>query len=69
MRNMTATASLIAGAALNRTESRGGHFRSDYPKADPAQAKRTFVTLADIKATVALAVQDTKARASLKAVR
>ncbi len=69
MRNMAATASLIAGAAFNRTESRGGHFRSDYPQADPAQAKRTFVTLADIRATVALAVQDTKARASLKAVK
>jgi L-aspartate oxidase len=69
MRNMAATASLIAGAAFNRTESRGGHFRSDYPQADPAQAKRTFVTLADIRATVALAVQDTRARASLKAVK
>lgn len=69
MRNMTATANLIAGAAFNRTESRGGHFRSDYPQADPGQAKRTFVTLADIKATVALAVQATKARASLKAVK
>lgn len=69
MRNMTATASLIAGAAFNRTESRGGHFRSDYPQADPAQAKRSFMTLADVKATVALAVQDTKARASLKAVK
>ena len=36
LRNMTATATLIAAAALNRTESRGGHFRSDYPQADPA---------------------------------
>ena len=69
MRNMAATASLIAGAALNRTESRGGHFRSDYPTADPAQAKRTFVTLAEIRATVALAVQQTKAATSLKAVK
>ena len=69
MRNMTATASLIAGAAFNRTESRGGHFRSDHPQADAAQAKRTFVTLADIKATMALAAQDTKARSSLKAVK
>ena len=69
MRNMTATASLIAGAALNRTESRGGHFRSDYPTADPAQAKRTFVTLAEIRATVALAVQQTKTATSLKAVK
>ncbi len=69
LRNMAATASLIAGAALNRTESRGGHFRSDYPTADPAQAKRTFVTLAELRATVALAVQETKASAQLKAVR
>ncbi|MFM9863908.1 MAG: L-aspartate oxidase [Micropepsaceae bacterium] len=67
MRNMTATASLIAGAALNRTESRGGHFRSDYPQADPAQAKRTFVTLAEIRATTALAAHETKAH--LKAVK
>lgn len=69
LRNMAAAASLIAGAALNRTESRGGHFRSDYPTADPGQAKRTFVTLAEIRATVALAVQETKASAQLKAVR
>ena len=69
MRNMTATASLIAGAALNRTESRGGHFRSDYPKADPTQAKRTFVTLADIRATTALAVRDKKLGGGLQAVK
>ena len=31
--NMVETARLIAGAALLRKESRGGHFRSDYPKA------------------------------------
>ncbi|SOC08165.1 L-aspartate oxidase [Rhodobacter sp. JA431] len=45
LRNMTATATLIAAAALERTESRGGHFRSDYPKTDPIQAKRRFLTL------------------------
>ncbi|PTV95288.1 L-aspartate oxidase [Rhodobacter aestuarii] len=45
LRNMTATATLIATAALERTESRGGHFRSDYPKIDPIQAKRRFLTL------------------------
>lgn len=69
MRNMTATASLIAGAALNRTESRGGHFRSDYPTPDPAQAKRTLVTLADIRATMALAVRDKKLTSGLQAVK
>ncbi|MEQ1867074.1 MAG: L-aspartate oxidase, partial [Micropepsaceae bacterium] len=67
MRNMAATASLIAGAAFNRTESRGGHFRGDYPQADPAQAKRTFVTLAEIRATTALAAHEAKAH--LKAVK
>ena len=32
-RNMCETAQLIAGAALARRESRGGHYRSDFPRA------------------------------------
>ena len=43
--NMLATATLIAAAALRRTESRGGHARSDYPQTDPAQARQTLITL------------------------
>ncbi len=43
--NMCATATLIAAAALKREESRGGHFRDDFPEADPAQAHRTRITL------------------------
>ena len=43
--NMLLTARLIATAALARTESRGGHFRRDYPAADPAFARRTFLRL------------------------
>lgn len=39
------TARLIAQAALDRRESRGGHWRLDFPEA-AAEAKRTFVSLA-----------------------
>jgi L-aspartate oxidase len=45
LQNMTATATLIAAAALQREESRGGHFRTDFPKADAAWRHRTFLTL------------------------
>jgi len=34
LKNMAATSTLIAQAALNRKESRGAHFRSDYPLQD-----------------------------------
>ncbi|HSJ96899.1 MAG TPA: L-aspartate oxidase, partial [Myxococcota bacterium] len=44
--NALAAAKLIAAAALRRQESRGGHFRSDFPEPDAAQARRTFTTLA-----------------------
>ena len=44
--NMIAAARLVTAAALARTESRGGHWRSDYPLTD-AKGARTFLTLAD----------------------
>jgi L-aspartate oxidase len=44
--NMTAAAKLVTAAALMRHESRGGHYRSDFPKSDPA-AQRSFLTLAE----------------------
>ncbi len=43
--NMTATATLIAAAALMRQESRGAQCRSDFPLPDPAQAQRSRLTL------------------------
>ncbi len=49
LRNMTATATLIAAAALQREESRGGHFRIDFPKADEVWRHRTFLTLDDAR--------------------
>ena len=33
-RNLLTVARLIAGAALRREESRGGHFRADFPQRD-----------------------------------
>jgi succinate dehydrogenase/fumarate reductase flavoprotein subunit len=38
--NICLNAELVAKGALIRTESRGSHFRSDYPKPDPAWLKR-----------------------------
>jgi L-aspartate oxidase len=45
LRNRTEAALLVAASAFRRRESRGGHFRSDFPAADPAQAHRSFITL------------------------
>jgi L-aspartate oxidase len=38
---LTATAGAVVAAALERTESRGCHHRSDYPDTDPAMAVST----------------------------
>ena len=40
LKNLTLTAKLISQAALDRTESRGAHFRSDYPKTEDKSWKR-----------------------------
>ncbi len=42
-RNMVDAGRLIARAALARTESRGAHYRADYPATDPAWAEREVV--------------------------
>ena len=47
--NMLASARLVAAGALGRHESRGGHWRLDFPLA--ARPARTFMTLADARAT------------------
>lgn len=46
-RDMAIAALLITAFAWRRTESRGGHFRSDFPHADPGQAQRSYLRLGD----------------------
>jgi L-aspartate oxidase len=42
-RNAAELGLLITMAALKRSESRGGHYRADYPEEDPQQAMRALV--------------------------
>lgn len=44
--NMLAAATLISAAAYNRKESRGGHYRTDYPEKDDRLKHRTEITYA-----------------------
>ena len=53
LRNMTTTALLVAVAALVREESRGGHFRSDFPQPREALARRSRFTLVEAERIVA----------------
>jgi L-aspartate oxidase len=46
LRNMATTALLVAASAWARRESRGAHYRSDYPAEKPVLAHRTMTTLA-----------------------
>jgi L-aspartate oxidase len=45
LRNMATTALLVAASAWIRRESRGAHYRSDYPAEKPLLAHRTITTL------------------------
>ncbi|GGB51804.1 L-aspartate oxidase [Roseibium aquae] len=56
IKNMMITGRIIAASALKRTESRGGHARSDFPDMDPAWAHRTFTTLAEVDEIAASAL-------------
>ena len=45
--NMTTSATLVAAAALKRTESRGGHFRTDFPNTEPSWEHHTVMDLTE----------------------
>jgi len=50
-RNLITVARLIAGAALRREESRGGHFRADFPERDDTRWKVHCVDVKDTEGT------------------
>jgi len=47
LQNMLQTAQLIVNAALQRTESRGGHYRTDYPELDDVNWNRNLIFVID----------------------
>ena len=49
IKNMLYAAKLITIAALQRQESRGGHFRADYPQTKEQFKKRSFLTNREIE--------------------
>jgi L-aspartate oxidase len=49
LRNMLTVARLVTLAAQRRTESRGAHFRTDYPEPQAEWRRRLILTIADIE--------------------
>jgi L-aspartate oxidase len=56
VRDMALVGMLVAASAWRRTESRGGHFRVDYPLPDAVQAKRSYLTLIEARIIAARAI-------------
>ncbi len=52
--NLLIVSEAVARAAINRRESRGGHFRDDYPEKDPAAAQYSIVIQKGADGTMAL---------------
>jgi L-aspartate oxidase len=62
--NVHQVATAIVHAAWVRTETRGGHFRTDFPEPDPAWERRVELALAEdgTLAEVYLGVRRSRAR-------
>jgi L-aspartate oxidase len=58
LRNMAIAALVILAAAWQRRESRGAHYRSDYPSEDQAQGRRSLLTLEKARSIAAEATED-----------
>jgi len=54
LRNMLTVSESVAKAALERTESRGGHTRDDYPATDPEWGKINLIVSLDDAGKVAV---------------
>jgi len=63
LRNMATSALLVAASAWTRRESRGAHYRIDYPAEEPAFAHRTMTTLAAARQIAASLSERSAARA------
>jgi L-aspartate oxidase len=62
LRNMATSALLVAASAWSRRESRGAHYRIDYPIERPALAHRTMTTLVAAREIAASLSERTAAR-------
>jgi L-aspartate oxidase len=64
LRNMATTALMVATAAWSRRESRGGHYRADFPAENAALAQRTMTTLVEAREIAAALGADVPRRAA-----
>jgi L-aspartate oxidase len=64
LRNMATSALLVAASAWTRRESRGAHYRLDYPSEKPALAQRTMTTLAAARMIAEILSEGERARAA-----